>query len=115
MDNFSLKNLSEKICDLIEATKQKILKLDHNTEELRKKFTLSRSEVLTSFKRSKEAFLDKLENDRVSQIRHLADNYRMQKLQIREDLQREKMNEFKFLVSGSNYEEIVEVYRVRFT
>ena len=108
-------NLSEKICDLIEATKQKILKLDHNTEELRKKFTLSRSEVLTSFKRSKEAFLDKLENDRVSQIRHLADNYRMQKLQIREDLQREKMNEFKFLVSGSNYEEIVEVYRVRFT
>lgn len=108
-------NLSEKICDLIETTKQKILKLDHKAEKLRKNFTSCKSEILSNFKKSKENFLEKLEHDRVSQIRNLADNYRIQKLQIREDLQKEKMNEFKFLVSGSNYEEILEIYRVSFT
>jgi hypothetical protein len=105
-------NFSEKVCDLIENSKQKILKFDRKIEKIRKKLPFKKNESLARFKRLKDEILENIEGMKVSKIRQIADFLRVQKLQIREELQVEKMNEFKFLVSASNFEEVMEIYRV---
>lgn len=109
----SKENLSEKICDLIEISKQKILKFDRKSENLRKKFLKRKNEILTEFRENKEKFLETLENEKVSKIKALAEEIRGQKLYVREMLQQEKINEVRFLVSGQEYEVVYEGYQVR--
>lgn len=110
----SKENLSEKICDLIEVSKQKILKFDRKIENLRKKFLKKKNERLAKFREKKENFLENLENQKVSKIKELADLVRNEKLSIREMLQKEKMNEVKFLISSQEYEVVFEAYHVNF-
>ena len=114
LNSSSQENLSEKICDLIETTKQKIFEFDYKNTKLTKKFNSVKSEILSNFEKSKQDLIEKFDNLKVSQIRALADEYRIKKSIIRDELQKEKMYESKFLVSESNYEEIVEMYRVMF-
>lgn len=110
----SKENLSEKICDLIEISKQKILKFDRKSENLRKKFLKKKNEILAEFRENKEKFLESLENEKVSKIKVMAEQIRAQKLYVRELLQKEKINEVRFLVSGHEHETVYEGYQVKY-